>query len=65
MSYDPKTGERIKALLAIHPEVVREVIDICAEKARNYTLKTSGLSKDFSGVTNVEIEIRKLYESSN
>jgi hypothetical protein len=55
----------IQKLLAEHPEVVRKVIDICAKEARRYTLKTSGLSEDFGGVTNVEIEIRKLYEGSN
>ena len=57
--------ERIQELLKINPSLVTEVINICADEARRYTLKTSGLSEDFGGVTNVEIEIRKLYEGSN
>lgn len=57
--------KRIQELLKINPSLVTEVINICADEARRYTLKTSGLSEDFGGVTNVEIEIRKLYESSN
>ena len=57
--------KRIQELLKINPSLVTEVINICADEARRYTLKTSGLSEDFGGVTNVEIEIRKLYEDSN
>lgn len=57
--------ERIQELLKINPSLVTEVINICADEARRYTLKTSGLSEDFGGVTNVEIEIRKLYEGSH
>ncbi len=57
--------KRIQELLKINPSLVTEVINICADEARRYTLKTSGLSEDFGGVTNVEIEIRKLYEGSN
>ena len=57
--------ERIQELLKINPSLVTEVINICADEARRYTLKTSGLSEDFGGITNVEIEIRKLYEGSN
>lgn len=45
--------------------ILKSVVDACADEARKYTLKTSGLSEDFGGVTNVEIEIRKLYEDSN
>ena len=57
--------QRIQELLKMNPSLVTEVINICADEARRYTLKTSGLSEDFGGVTNVEIEIRKLYESSH
>ena len=57
--------KRIQELLKINPSLVTEVINICADEARRYTLKTSGLSEDFGGVTNVEIEIRKLYEGSH
>jgi len=45
--------------------IIKSVVDLCAEEARRYTLRTSGLSEEFDGTTNVEIEIRKLYESSN
>ena len=45
--------------------IIKSVVELCAVEARNYTLRTSGLSEDFSGLTNVEVEIRKLYESSN
>jgi len=45
--------------------IIKSVVDLCAVEARNYTLRTSGLSEDFSGLTNVEVEIRKLYESGN
>ena len=58
-------SQRIQELLKINPSLVTEVINICADEARRYTLKTSGLSEDFGGITNVEIEIRKLYEDSN
>ncbi len=58
-------SQRIQELLKINPSLVTEVINICADEARRYTLKTSGLSEDFGGVTNVEIEIRKLYEGSH
>ena len=57
--------KRIQELLKINPSLVTEVINICADEARRYTLKTSGISEDFGGVTNVEIEIRKLYEGSH
>ena len=57
--------ERIQELLKINPSLVTEVINICADEARRYTLKTSGLSENFGGITNVEIQIRKLYEGSN
>ena len=39
----------------------QRIINECAIVARNYTLKSSGLTEDFGGITNVEIEIRKLY----
>lgn len=58
-------SQRIQELLKINPSLVTEVINICADEARRYTLKTSGLSENFGGVTNVEIEIRKLYEGSH
>ena len=45
--------------------IIKSVVELCAEKARNYTLTTSGLSEEFDGITNVEKEIRKLYEDSN
>ena len=45
--------------------IIKSVVDACAVEARNYTLRTSGLSEEFDGTTNVEIEIRKLYESDN
>jgi hypothetical protein len=45
--------------------IIKSVVDACAVEARNYTLRTSGLSEEFDGTTNVEIEIRKLYEDSN
>ena len=45
--------------------IIKSVVDACAVEARNYTLRTSGLSEEFDGTTNVEKEIRKLYESSN
>ena len=45
--------------------IIKSVVDACAVEARNYTLRTSGLLEEFDGTTNVEIEIRKLYESSN
>ena len=57
--------ERIQELLKMNPSLVTEVINICADEARRYTLKTSGLSENFGGITNVEIQIRKLYEGSN
>ena len=31
----------------------------------NHTLKSNGIPEDYDGITNVEIEIRKLYESGN
>ena len=45
--------------------IIKSVVDACAVEARNYTLRTSGLSEEFDGTTNVEVEIRKLYESDN
>ncbi len=45
--------------------IIKSVVDACAVEARRYTLRTSGLSEEFDGTTNVEIEIRKLYESGN
>ena len=45
--------------------IIKSVVDACAVEARNYTLRTSGLPEEFDGTTNVEIEIRKLYESGN
>ncbi len=45
--------------------IIKSVVDACAVEARRYTLRTSGLSEEFDGTTNVEIEIRKLYESDN
>ncbi len=45
--------------------IIKSVVDACAVEARRYTLRTSGLSEEFDGTTNVEIEIRKLYERSN
>lgn len=45
--------------------VLKSVVDACAEKARNHTLKSNGIPEDYDGITNVEIEIRKLYESGN
>jgi hypothetical protein len=47
------------------PQTIKDIINECAIAARNYTIKTCGLSDNFGGVTNVEIEIRKLYEDSN
>ena len=45
--------------------IVKSVVDLCAEEARNYTFRSNGISEDYNGTTNVEIEIRKLYESGN
>ena len=45
--------------------VLKSVVDACAEKARNHTLKSNGIPEDYDGITNVEVEIRKLYENSN
>ena len=45
--------------------VLKSVVDACAEKARNHTLKSNGIPEDYNGYTNVEKEIRKLYENSN
>ena len=45
--------------------VLKLVVDACAEKARNHTLKSNGIPEDYNGTTNVEVEIRKLYEDSN
>ena len=45
--------------------IIKSVVDACAVEARRYTLRTSGLSEEFDGITNVEVEIRKLYESGN
>jgi hypothetical protein len=41
------------------------IIEMCANEARNHTLRSSGIPKDYNGITNVEMEIRKLYESDN
>lgn len=41
------------------------IIELCANEARNHTLKSNGIPKDYSGYTNVEMQIRKLYEDSN
>jgi hypothetical protein len=46
-------------------QTIKDIINVCAIEARNYTLRSCGLQEDFGGVTNVEIEIRKLYEDSN
>jgi hypothetical protein len=45
--------------------IIKSVVELCAEKARNHTLKSNGISEDYNGYTNVEKEIRKLYENSN
>ena len=45
--------------------IIKSVVELCAEKARNHTLKSNGIPEDYNGYTNVEVEIRKLYENSN
>ena len=45
--------------------IIKSVVELCAEKARRYTFRSSGVPEDYNGYTNVEIEIRKLYESDN
>ena len=45
--------------------IIKSVVELCAEKARNHTLKSNGKPEDYNGYTNVEVEIRKLYESGN
>jgi len=45
--------------------IIKSVVDACAEKARRYTFRSNGVPEDYNGYTNVEKEIRKLYESSN
>ena len=45
--------------------IIKSVVDLCAEEARRYTFRSNGISEDYNGYTNVEKEIRKLYESSN
>ena len=45
--------------------IIKSVVELCAEKARNHTLKSNGIPEDYNGYTNVEVEIRKLYESGN
>ena len=57
--------KRIQELLKINPSLVTEVINICADEARRYTFRANGISEDYNGYTNVEKEIRKLYEGSN
>jgi hypothetical protein len=58
-------SQRIQELLKMNPSLVTEVINICADEARRYTLKHMGVSENFGGITNVEKEIRKLYEGSH
>lgn len=41
------------------------IINMCANEARNHTLRINGVSKDFTGKTTIELQIRKLYESDN
>ena len=45
--------------------IIKSVVDLCAEEARRYTFRSNGIPEDYDGITNVEIEIRKLYENSN
>ena len=45
--------------------ILKSVVDACADEARKYTFRSNGISEDYNGTTNVEIEIRKLYESGN
>jgi len=45
--------------------IIKSVVDACAEEARRYTFRSNGVPEDYNGYTNVEKEIRKLYESSN
>ena len=45
--------------------LIKSVVDACAEEARRYTFRANGISEDYNGYTNVEKEIRKLYEDSN
>jgi len=45
--------------------IIKSVVDLCAVEARRYTFRSNGISEDYNGTTNVEKEIRKLYESGN
>ena len=45
--------------------IIKSVVELCAEEARRYTFRSNGISEDYNGYTNVEKEIRKLYENSN
>ena len=45
--------------------IIKSVVELCAVEARRYTFRSNGVPEDYNGYTNVEKEIRKLYESSN